>query len=82
MPPGFDRIAARGVNDASSDLESAVASPASSLTLWETDMKLSIGIASMLLAVSAHAGDVVRYPLPNGSKFPIASAVEVPAGRP
>jgi enamine deaminase RidA (YjgF/YER057c/UK114 family) len=43
-------------------------------------MKLSIGIASMLLALSAQAGDVVRYPLPNGSKFPIASAVEVPAG--
>ena len=43
-------------------------------------MKLSIGIASMMLALSAHAGDVVRYPLPGGSKFPIASAVEVPAG--
>jgi len=27
-------------------------------------MKLSIGIASMLLAVSAHAGDVVRYRCP------------------
>ena len=27
------------------------------------------------------AGDVVRYPLPNGSKFPIASAVGVPRAR-
>jgi enamine deaminase RidA (YjgF/YER057c/UK114 family) len=43
-------------------------------------MKVSIGIASMLLAFCAHAGDVVRYPLPDGSKFPIAQAVEVPAG--
>jgi enamine deaminase RidA (YjgF/YER057c/UK114 family) len=60
--------------------ESAVASPAGHTSLKETDMKLSIGIASTLLALSAHAGDLVRYPLPNGSKFPIASAVEVPAG--
>ena len=32
------------------------------------------------LASSAQAADVVRYPLPGGSKFPIARAVEVPAG--
>lgn len=43
-------------------------------------MRISIGVASMLLAVTAHAGDVVRYPLPDGNKFPIAQAVEVPAG--
>ena len=33
-----------------------------------------------LAGSSARAVDVVRYPLPNGSKFPIARAVEVPAG--
>ncbi|HXR18428.1 MAG TPA: RidA family protein [Steroidobacteraceae bacterium] len=43
-------------------------------------MKASICVASLLLAMSAQAADVVRYPLPAGSKFPIASAVEVPAG--
>ncbi len=43
-------------------------------------MRISIGIVSMLLAVTAYAGDVVRYPLPDGNKFPIAQAVEVPAG--
>jgi len=43
-------------------------------------MKISIGVASLLLAMSAQAADVVRYPLPDGNKFPIASAVEVPAG--
>jgi enamine deaminase RidA (YjgF/YER057c/UK114 family) len=46
----------------------------------EKDMKVSIAVAALLLAMSAQAADVVRYPLPNGSKFPIASAVEVPAG--
>jgi enamine deaminase RidA (YjgF/YER057c/UK114 family) len=29
---------------------------------------------------SLHADDVVRYPLMGGSKFPIARAVEIPAG--
>nr|WP_298723437.1 RidA family protein [uncultured Steroidobacter sp.] len=37
-------------------------------------------ICSALLASSAHAADVVRHPLLGGSKFPIARAVEVPAG--
>ena len=41
--------------------------------------------ASLLLACaaagSAGAADVIRYPLPGGSTFPIASAVEVPAGK-
>ena len=31
---------------------------------------------------SAHAADVVRYPLMHDNKFPIARAVEVPAGTP
>ena len=43
-------------------------------------MKALIGIASLLWALSVQAADVVRYPLPEGNKFPIASAVEVPAG--
>ena len=43
-------------------------------------MKITIGVASLLLAMSVQAADVVRYPLPEGNKFPIASAVEVPAG--
>ena len=43
-------------------------------------MRISIGVASMLLAASAYADDVTRYPLPDGNKFPIAQAVEVPAG--
>src|SRR3982751_6164118 len=30
---------------------------------------------------AAHAADVVRHPLPGGSTFPIARAVEVPAGK-
>ena len=36
--------------------------------------------ALCLVGMSAHASDVVRYPLPNGNKFPIARAVEVAAG--
>jgi enamine deaminase RidA (YjgF/YER057c/UK114 family) len=34
----------------------------------------------LLAAVAANAADIVRYPLPNGNKLPIANAVEVPAG--
>ena len=41
--------------------------------------------ATLLLACTAAdaagAADVIRYPLPGGSTFPIASAVEVPAGK-
>jgi len=33
------------------------------------------------LASAANAADVVRHPLAGGSKFPIARAVEVPAGK-
>jgi len=37
--------------------------------------------AAFIATLSATvAGDVIRHPLPNNSKFPIASAVEVPAG--
>ena len=32
-------------------------------------------------AATAGAADVIRYPLPGGSTFPIARAVEVPAGK-
>ena len=36
---------------------------------------------SMITFSATVAADVIRHPLPNNSKFPIASAVEVPAGR-
>jgi enamine deaminase RidA (YjgF/YER057c/UK114 family) len=39
-------------------------------------------LLSLLLAIPviARAGDVIRHKLPNNSTFPIAAAVEVPAG--
>lgn len=37
--------------------------------------------AALVLMSSAGAAEVVRHPLPGGSKFPIARAVEVPAGK-
>jgi len=37
--------------------------------------------AWMLSALPVTAADVVRVPLPGGSAFPIAAAVEVPAGK-
>jgi enamine deaminase RidA (YjgF/YER057c/UK114 family) len=40
----------------------------------------SLAICTALLASTAHSAEVVRYPLLGGSKFPIARAVEVPAG--
>ena len=43
-------------------------------------MKVLICASLSLLSVAAQAGDVVRYPLPDVNKFPISSAVEVPAG--
>jgi len=46
-------------------------------------MKKQILVSALLalLPVSAALADgVVRYPLPNGNKFPISRAVEVPAG--
>jgi len=36
---------------------------------------------ALAVAASAGAADVVRHPLPGGSTFPIARAVEVPAGK-
>ena len=41
----------------------------------------SMLLLSVLTATvsSSAAADVIRHPLPNNSKFPIASAVEVPA---
>jgi hypothetical protein len=44
------------------------------------NMKLAGCVSLLLVAISANADDVVRYPLFNGNKFPIARAVEVPAG--
>lgn len=37
--------------------------------------------ATLMLMSSADAADIVRHPLAGGSKFPIARAVEVPAGK-
>ncbi len=34
-----------------------------------------------VLTGSVYASDVIRHPLPNNSTFPIAAAVEVPAGK-
>jgi enamine deaminase RidA (YjgF/YER057c/UK114 family) len=44
------------------------------------NMKLVGCVCLMLAAMSVNADEVVRYPLLNGNKFPIARAVEVPAG--
>lgn len=46
-------------------------------------MKTCVAVSVLLAAQplsSVHADDVVRYPLLNGNKFPIARAVEIPAG--
>ena len=43
-------------------------------------MKTLLCAAALLMTASASAAEVKRYPLPGGSTFPIASAVEVPAG--
>ena len=41
----------------------------------------TLAVAALLsMATATQAADVVRYPLPGGSKFPIARAVEVPSG--
>jgi len=43
--------------------------------------QISVAAAALLnIATPSEAADVVRYPLGGGSKFPIARAVEVPAG--
>ncbi|HLA70725.1 MAG TPA: RidA family protein [Steroidobacteraceae bacterium] len=44
--------------------------------------RAAVGYAlALTVAASAGAADVVRHPLPGGSTFPIARAVEVPAGK-
>jgi enamine deaminase RidA (YjgF/YER057c/UK114 family) len=43
-------------------------------------MKLLVCASLSLLSVAANAADIVRYPLPDNDKFPIANAVAVPAG--
>lgn len=43
-------------------------------------MKKLLCVAALIMAGSAYAEDVKRYPLPGGSTFPIASAVEVTSG--
>lgn len=40
----------------------------------------SLALCTLLLAGAAHSDEVVRHSLLGGSKFPIARAVEVPAG--
>ena len=42
--------------------------------------QLIVCLGFMTLLVSVSHADVTRYPLPNGSTFPIAQAVEVTAG--
>ena len=45
-------------------------------------MQRSLTALAALYAIgTAHADDVTRVPLPNGSKFPIAAAVEIPPGK-
>ena len=39
------------------------------------------GALALTVAASAGAADVIRHPLPGGNTFPIARAVEVPAGK-
>ena len=43
-------------------------------------MKILTWVAFLSMAMSAQAADIVRYPLPNGSTFPISDAVQVPPG--
>ena len=39
------------------------------------------GAIGLIIGTSASAADVIRHPLPGGNTFPIARAVEVPAGK-
>jgi len=43
-------------------------------------VKILSCVAFLLVAMSAQAADIVRYPLPDGSTFPISDAVQVPPG--
>src|SRR3954463_11849479 len=36
---------------------------------------------ALTVAAAANSADVIRHPLPGGNTFPIARAVEVPAGK-
>jgi enamine deaminase RidA (YjgF/YER057c/UK114 family) len=55
-----------------------MAKPASHSSLT----RAAVGYAlALTVAASAGAADVIRHPLPGGSTFPIARAVEVPAGK-
>jgi enamine deaminase RidA (YjgF/YER057c/UK114 family) len=47
-------------------------------TLIQAAVAGALGFAA---ATAANAADVVRHPLPGGNTFPIARAVEVPAGK-
>jgi enamine deaminase RidA (YjgF/YER057c/UK114 family) len=49
-----------------------------SSNLTRVAVSYALGFAA---ASAANAADVVRHPLPGGSTFPIARAVEVPAGK-
>lgn len=42
--------------------------------------KTLIPCLCLLAFAQVHASDVIRHPLPNNSTFPIAQAVEIPAG--
>src|SRR4051812_18820183 len=44
-------------------------------------LRAAVSCALLGLASATNAADVVRHPLPGGSTFPIARAVEVPAGK-
>jgi len=41
---------------------------------------VALSLLPVLALSAAHAAEIVRQPLPDGNKFPIARAVEVPAG--
>ena len=49
----------------------------SSASISASMLFFAVSMATLSATVAA---DVIRHPLPNNSKFPIASAVEVPAG--
>jgi enamine deaminase RidA (YjgF/YER057c/UK114 family) len=46
----------------------------------KSKVQIALWLLTLLPAGAALADGVQRYPLPNGNKFPIAQAVEVPAG--
>jgi enamine deaminase RidA (YjgF/YER057c/UK114 family) len=48
--------------------------------LEEKHMRISVCVSLLLMAMSVHAADIVRYPLPDNSTFPISDAVQVPPG--